>query len=295
MEENTFNISPNVHIIDLNVPIKTKFQCIKTKKLLNNISTNICLHKTKKDKYISGAFNDSISIWEEEQVIRILRLLIYYPHLDFIDLGANIGTYTMYVAALGRFVLAIDCFAPNIIRLSRAIQLANASNQVILIQNALFTHSGQFLRLSIDTRNIGGQGIYLSNNYSYKYHIKKTSSINNPYIVKTIMFDEILPILIQHGIRSVLMKIDIEGSESFVIESGSHIFDTLDIPFIQMEWLKIRHYIDRVKIIIDFFNKRHYNPMTSSCQLLNSHEYNIWPDEIYWLKKNFSNFCFILF
>ncbi|CAF4652051.1 unnamed protein product [Rotaria sp. Silwood1] len=289
--KNSFNISPNVHIVDLNVPIRAKFQCIKTKKLLHNISANICLHETKKDKYISGAFNDSISIWEEEQVTQILQLLIHHQHLDFIDLGANIGTYTMYVAALGRFVLAIDCFAPNLIRLARAIQLTNVSNQVILIQNALFTHSGQYLRLSIDTKNIGGQGIYLSSNYSYKYRTRKNSSTNNPYIVKTIMFDEVLPILIKRGVRSALMKIDIEGSESFVVESGSHIFDTLDIPFIQMEWLKVRHYVDRVKVIIDFFSKRYYYPITSSCQLLNTREYKIWPNEIYWLKKNFSNFC----
>ncbi|CAF3041750.1 unnamed protein product [Rotaria sp. Silwood2] len=290
--ENMFNISSNIHIIDLNIKIKTKFQCIKTKKLLNNISTHICLHETKKDKYVSGAFNDSISIWEEEQVTRILRLLIHHPHLDFIDLGANIGTYTMYVAALGRFVLAIDCFTPNIVRLGRAIQLTNVSNHVILIQNALFTQSGQFLRLSIDTRNIGGQGIYLSNNYSHKYRIRKNSSINNPYIVKTIMFDEVLPILIRRGVRNAIMKIDIEGSESFVVESGSHVFDTLYIPFIQMEWLKVRHYVDRIiKVIVDFFGKRNYDPMTSSCQVLNPSEFRIWPDEIYWLKKNFSNFC----
>src|SRR5580693_136454 len=55
--KSTFNISPNVHIVNLTAPIKTKFQCIKTKKLLYNLSTNICLHQTKKDKYISGAFH----------------------------------------------------------------------------------------------------------------------------------------------------------------------------------------------------------------------------------------------
>ena len=289
--ENTFNISPNVHVIDLHASTSIKFQCIKTKTLLQNISTNICLHQTKKDAYVSGAFQDSVSIWEEAQVTRILQLLIRHPHLDFIDIGANIGTYTMYVAALGRFVLAIDCFAPNIIRLRRAIQLTNVFNQVVLVENAVFTQSGQSLRLSVDTKNIGGQGLYLSHNRSHKSHANNNLSVNNPYIVKTIIFDEVLPILIARGVRGALMKIDIEGSESFVVENGSRIFDTLDIPFVQMEWNIIREYDNHAETILNFFNKRHYNPTTSTCERLNPEEYTLWPKEIYWLKGNTSTFC----
>ncbi len=288
---NNFNMSPNVHIIDLTAKIQTKFQCIKTKALLNNLSTIICLHQTKKDKYVSGAFQNSTSIWEEDQVTRMLEFLIRHPHLHFIDIGANIGTYTMFAAALGRFVLAIDCFAPNLVRLTRAVQLTNISDRVVLVQNALFTYSGQMLRLSVDTTNIGGQGIVLSGNYSAKYRATNNISTKNPYIVKTITFDEVLPILVAYGIRGALMKIDIEGSESFVVESGNRVFDTLDIPFVQMEWKMVRRYVDRVKIILDFFTRRNYVSMTSSCRLLNPHEHIRWPDEIYWLKRNTSNFC----
>src|ERR1700722_14821540 len=130
---------------------------MRTKTLLNHISTHICLHETHKDIFVSKSFNGNISIWEEGPVIRILELLLRHPHLDFIDIGANIGTYTMYAAALGRFVLAIDCFLPNLNRIHRAVQLANVANRVVLIQNALFTHSGRFLRLSNVEGNIGGQ------------------------------------------------------------------------------------------------------------------------------------------
>jgi FkbM family methyltransferase len=286
-----YNISPNVHIVDLHAPINTKFQCITTKKLLNTISTNICLHQRKKDVYVSGAFQDSTSIWEEEQVTRTLRLLIRHPQLDFIDIGANIGTYTMFVAALGRFVLAIDCFAPNLVRLRRAIQLRNVADRVILIQNAIFTHSGQSLRLSIDTRNIGGQGINLSRNRSHKHRAGKNLSTKNPYIVRTITFDEVLPILLKHGVRGALMKVDIEGSESFLVESGSQVFDTLNIPFVQMEWRLVSQYDERVEVLLKFFDKRNYNPTTTSCQLLNPREHTTWPEDIYWLRKNASDFC----
>ncbi len=286
-----FNISANVHILDLTATTNIKFQCIKTKTLLNNLTTHICLHQRKKDMYISGAFENSTSVWEEVQVTRILQLLIRHPHLHFIDIGANIGTYTMFVAALGRFVLAIDCFAPNLVRLRRAVQLANVSHRVVLVQNALYTHSGQSLPLSVDTKNIGGQAIYPFHNYSGKHHTGKNVSTQNPYIVKTITFDDVLPILAVHGIGAALLKIDIEGSESFVVESGSRVFDAVDIPFVQMEWKIVRQYDARARIILKFFSERDYNPMTSSCHLLNLREHKLWPEEIYWLKGNASDFC----
>ncbi|CAF2565800.1 unnamed protein product [Rotaria sp. Silwood2] len=93
------------------------------------------------------------------------------------------------------------------------------------------------------------------------------------------------------GVRGAIIKIDIEGSESFVIESGSRVFDTLEIPFIQMEWFKVRDYPDRVKIIIDFFVKRNYDPKTLSCQLLNVNQHITWPNDLCWIKRNVSNFC----
>jgi FkbM family methyltransferase len=259
---------------------------MKTKTLLNYINTNICLHESAKDTVISKSFRDTTSIWDEEPVTRILQLLLRHPHLDFIDIGANIGSYTMYAASLGRFVLAIDCFAPNIDRIHRAVQLANVANRVVLVQNALFTHSGQYLRLSNDATNIGGQEIDVSKDQSHNQ-----STINDPYIVKTIKFDELAPILISRGIRGAIMKIDIEGSESYVMESGSLIFDLFEIPYIQMEWFKVRHYPDRIKVIVDFFAKRNYDPMTFSCQSLNSAQNLTWPGDMCWIKRNVSNFC----
>ena len=164
--------------------------------------------------------------------MRILEVLLRHPHLDFIDVGANIGGYTMYAAALGRFVMAIDCFAPNTQRLHRAVQLANVANRVVLIQNAIYSHSGLVLRLQKNANNIGAQGIELST----KGAINRTVT-SDPYLVKTIQFDDLLPLLISRGVRGAIMKTDIEGSENFLVESGSRMFETLEIPFVQMEWM----------------------------------------------------------
>ncbi|CAF1532234.1 unnamed protein product, partial [Adineta steineri] len=185
----------------------------------------------------------------------------------------------MYVAALGRFVLAVDCFAPNTDRIHQSIQINNIANRIVLVQNALFSRSGEFLHLSANKTNIGGQAIQVSNNETILTHSINNSFTNNPYIVKTITFDELLPIFIQRGIRGALMKIDIEGSESFVVESGGRMFDTLELPFVQMEWFIVRQYADRAKVILDFFFKRNYNPTTCNCIVLNSTQYASWPSD----------------
>ena len=279
-------LSPNVQMVNLSAPVQTSFRCIKSKTLLNYISPHMCLHENSKDIYVSQSFRETTSIWEEEGVTRILQLLLRHPHLDFIDIGANIGTYTMYAAALGRFVLGIDCFLPNLERIHRAVQLTNVANRVVLIQNALFTSSGQYLRLSNDAKNIGGQEINPATNQS-----GHQTSLNDPYLVRTIQFDELMPILVARGIRGALMKIDIEGSESFVVESGRQIFDTFDIPFVLMEWLKVRAFADRTRVIVNFFAQRHYEPRTYACALLNADQHHTWPNDICWVKKNVSNFC----
>ena len=84
---------------------------------------------------------------------------------------------------------------------------------------------------------------------------------------------------------------DIEGSESFVIESGQRIFETLNVLFIQMEWKLVRLQENRMRIILDFLLSRHYFVLTSSCQILSFNTSNLWPDEVYCVKENISNFC----
>lgn len=281
---NASSSSSNVQIIDLNQPVEQTFKCIRTKTLLNYISTIVCLHNVTNDIYVSGSFHEASSIWEEGSVVRILQLLLRNPHLDFIDIGANIGTYTMYVAALGRTTFAIDCFEPNIRRVQRAIQMMNVQSRVILIHNAIFTQTGQILRLSNDAKNIGGQEVNTSPNEN---RTEKT----DPYLVRTIKFDELEPILKARGVRGAIMKVDIEGSESFVLESGSQIFDKFDIPYVQMEWLKVGLIPERVKVIVEFFSSRSYVPMTFQCAVLNQTQHSTWPSDFFWVKKNASSIC----
>ena len=199
----------------------------------------------------------------------------------------------MYVAALGRFVLSVDCFRPNLVRLRHAIQLTKMNDRVVLVNNAIHSQSGQHLRLALNTKNIGGQGLYVIKNRSNRSLASAQLSGNHSYIVKTIRFDDLLPILTAKGIERVLIKIDIEGSENFALEGGEQIFNQLDVPLVQMEWLRIRNYPERVETIFKFFAKYDYVPTTIECKPLNPKDYHLWPKDVYWVDEHSPNFCLI--
>ncbi len=88
------------------------------------------------------------------------------------------------------------------------------------------------------------------------------------------------------------MKVDIEGSEHFLCDTGHKVFDYLEIPVIQMEWQYVRKYKYRADIVLDFFTKRDYIPTIDMCQkILLAEAFRSWPWEIYWIKLNSSNIC----
>ncbi|CAF4209983.1 unnamed protein product [Rotaria magnacalcarata] len=216
------SLAAAVNLINPNQDIKSNITCIETKQLLNLYSTTVCIHSNA-DVVSHKIATDRI--WEERYVTRLLRILIRNPFLDMIDIGANIGSFTMFTAgALGRFTLAVDCYLPNIERILRAVQIENVQNRVVLIHNALYSESGKYLTLS----NGPPSGIELG---------KATQqNFTSEYIVQTIRFDDLLPILLEKRVQSVMIKIDIEGSENYMCETGSKMFELIDIQLVMMEW-----------------------------------------------------------
>ena len=277
------SISTHVHIIDPDMPsLDRNFPCIKTKKILNLFETTICIYS--KGDTVSGSVAAD-RIWEEKEITRLFRILVRNPQMDMIDIGANIGGFTMFTAgALGRFTLAVDCYLPNIERIARAVQIEKIQNRVVLVQNAIYSHAGEHLTITSDDPS----GIRLSND-----GVKK--SLVTKFIAQSIRFDDLLPILQNRGVRTALLKIDIETSESYMCQTGSKVFEQIDIPFIMMEWHSWRiNYQERYQYIIDFFIQRNYTATNLDCaQLQISKWLTDWPGNIFWIKNIYLNetFC----
>ena len=270
-----------VNRIDLNTPITEDFICLKTKQLFKVVRTTICVHN--RTDFVSRHFLENMT-YEEEYMHTLFRIMLRYPHYGLIDVGANIGTYTMFAAAINRLVIAIECFRPNYLRIAKAIQIENLQNNVILIGNAIYSQSGRFLNLSSEPENIGGQATSdtsIANKFS-----------DDPHIVETIRFDDILPIIKSTERRAFLLKADIEASEHHLFDSGTEIFEYLDIPVIIIEWDRFRDHIDRGAMVLSFLTKHGYIPTVDTCQRLNITDTFIgWPANVYWMKTNSSDIC----
>ncbi|CAF2056853.1 unnamed protein product [Rotaria magnacalcarata] len=273
--------SHELNIIDLNIRIVENFTCFKTNRLFQVIRTTICVHN--RTDFVSAYYYGN-SIYEQDALHLLFRIFLKYQHLGLIDVGANIGTYTMFAAAMNRFVIAIECFRPNYMRIVKAIQMEKLQQNVILIGNALYSQSGHKLSLSQDPTNIGGQAIYDSSPIN--------KSLDNPYVVKTMRFDDLLPIIKETKKRSFLLKADIEGSEYHIFESGKQVLDYIDIPIIFMEWDKIRYHKARATNIINFLTTRQYIATIDTCKQVNATvPIEQWPVNIFWTKMNGSEIC----
>ena len=217
--------------IDTNVLTQEGIRCVKSKVLLEKYRTTVCVHDVKKDRDVSGLLIAS-GIWEEHLVTRFVRILSAHPRYAFFDIGANLGVYTMFAAAAGCLnIISIECFQPNFDRIRRAIQHEGVQKRVVLVPRALYNQSNVYVSLRANIQNnIGSQR--LSNEVTF--------NPNNPLVVKTIRFDDLLWIVHQRRITEAVIKIDIETSEHFLCETGRMMFARINIPLVMMEWVNVQ-------------------------------------------------------
>lgn len=153
--------------------------------------------------------------------------------MSFID----VSVYTMFIGSLGRFVVSIE----------------RIQDKVVLFGNAIYLESNKYLKLTSNPFNVDSQTLIIDNssNSRQKY---------DPYIVKTMRFDDILHILITRNIRTAVMKVDIQWSEVFLCQTGNQTFEHIDIPVAP-------HYriLLSMTIIVEFFTSCGYIPTIDTC------------------------------
>jgi FkbM family methyltransferase len=285
-------ITANVNLFDLSQQLKPDnvYNSIECKKSgLFIVSTLLCVHNVENDVYVSGSIIN-IGVWEAH----LLRLFTNYinnnPNWLVIDVGAQIGQYSLFAAKMGRKVVAIEPFYDNILRIHKAAFLEKTFNNIVLIQNAISNKRNEIKQLSIVANNIGGQS--LVENKDKKFNTDKT----NKYLVETILFDDILPYLpyknesTKELYKQALVKIDIEGFEPFAFEYARLLFSRINIRIIFMEWGYLPRQKDeyhKILAMIDFLYERKYEPFDANNRLLIRDNWKHWPMDIIWRSKIF--------
>lgn len=181
----------------------------------------------------------------------------------FINVGANVGKYSLYAAKLDRKVLAVEQRIDSIYRLHKAVKLEGiVESNIVLLHNAI---SNKRNELQMENGN-----------------------------VETILFDDIVPFLPKriggHDFRRAMLKIDIDGHEPFAFLNATDLFARLDIRVIFMAWRELIQKRDaRVQVVqmMFFLHARNFTAhRLEEFSELNSADFLKWPALIVWIKSS---------
>lgn len=231
-------------------------------------STPICTHAPDKDVPVSSTIHKT-GRWERGLMEPLERILMSQKDLELLDIGCNIGVYTLTIAHQGTKVTAIDPLIENIKLLSQSVILGNLRTRVTLIWNAL---SDQHKEVTF---------------VRFKGRVGRTQ-ITDPIpnvdsdLARTIMLDDLIPAF--KGKR-VVLKMDIEESEYIALLGGARFFSEVDVPLIQME---IEHNKATTgPMIIDYLESYKFRPFQDIKGKISLNPYNLlsWPANVYFIKN----------
>ncbi|XP_063437499.1 uncharacterized protein LOC134718744 [Mytilus trossulus] len=242
--------------------------------------TPIYVHNPSEDIHVSGSLVRSRT-WEPHLLNLMAGHLRKDPELQFMDLGANLGVFSLAMAKFGRQVIAVEPLSINLHRFCASIKAGKLTEKITIVYNAL-SDKRENVSLGIDRRNVGGT--YIVNNKNMNK--VKGSSVGGQYkdIVMTAKLDDILKIP-GFDFKKVIIKMDVEGYENFVLNGGQIFFDQVDVQAVLMEWMWQRSG-NAAKEILAFYAKRGYKPYTPGSNApLKTSLSHAWPVDVIWRKS----------
>jgi len=246
--------------------------CVPLK--LDRFSITFCAYSPEKDNALHYFLKSKYS--EETFVLRIMKVLEKDSRFQFVDLGANLGTYTLPMAHIKRNVLAVEPSFETVRRLKKAIYMGNMSQYVTVLYNAM--SDGH------ETLSLGQQLKHAANTYLLK-SINCTETDPNRCVsstVNTITMDDLIPLMTSDR---AIIKVDIQGSEikAFNTVTASKFFDAIQVPYIFLEWQFYNDFYNDInkRATVDewlkFFYSRNYTVHHEGTEAVLGKDWQHWP------------------
>ena len=232
----------------------------------------------KVDKWISKEISVH-RFWERENVKFFMNLLRRYPSLNVIDLGANIGQYTLIGAHLGRQVVAVEARLKHVQMIHHAVVLNKFQHLVTIVHNAV-SDKRTLVNLGLFHYNQGGTYIIereqkINEEPSDQYQDDKmtTTSILMNDLVANVNFSQ------------AVLKMDIETYEGRALSHADVLFDKVKIPYIIMEWagMKLKPEAEVAPLLL-WFQNRGYQAFVivgERIMILEYSKWTSWPGDVY--------------
>lgn len=198
--------------------------------------TTLFVHPKAFDVHVSNAILTRGG-YEESNIKILSSYLSKYKHSVFIDIGANIGVYSISLASLGHTVISIECLQSNVDRLCASMRYSkDRPLHMTIIVNAA---SSMNTKVGIHKWKGDMGGTYVNSDKN-----------NTDLIIDTVKLDDLLDIF---DISDAILKIDVEKSEDEVLKGSYDFFKKVKVHAVQLEFNKYV-YLESGKFIVDFLD-----------------------------------------
>ena len=104
--------------------------------LFTLFSVTFCVKPPEEDAYVSSQLAGGRG-WEPDLVSKVMEAMTLHPEAVFLDLGSNIGAYTLPVASMRRRVVAVDMMRDNLAYIKTSLSQAGLESYVEMVNNAV--------------------------------------------------------------------------------------------------------------------------------------------------------------
>ncbi|OGC94207.1 hypothetical protein A2389_03115 [Candidatus Adlerbacteria bacterium RIFOXYB1_FULL_48_10] len=190
-------------------------------KLITGVKISLDLaEKTQRSIYSSAVYEKGLT----QFVLNTLK-----PGDTFVDIGANVGYFTLLAASLGAQVVSIEPYDQNVALLKQNIDLNNFKD-IKILDIAIGDHEGT-ATLHINPLNRGGNSLLEQKGYFTDSHGYSREQIGKMYagevLEKKVKLTTLDSIAEEYSVTFItILKIDVEGFEGQVIEGMKKILSS---------------------------------------------------------------------
>jgi len=231
---------------------------LKVKAHLNDISFEMFVYNLT--DVVSNAIKD-FGYWENSSTYNAINCLKYYSkreklskkEITILDIGANIGWYSLYLANSGYELYSFEVSRINSYILKKNFCL-NEKNKITIINKGIsINKENEKCILHHPSNNIGNAVILCEQNANIAINDEKLKEV-----VEFTKLSNYYNFLSKKNIA--LIKIDVEGSEGDVINSGIEFISKYHVPFILIEFRDDYLYMHgtKPKKLLEMFEQNGY-------------------------------------
>lgn len=220
-------------------------------------TTPIFIYKdSKNDESVSGSVAAKGS-WDIDNVKKILEILLSDLELVFVDVGSDVGVYSLSAATSGNRVIAIDCCRGNVMRLCASMRAGKVRDQMTIVHNAISDTRGRFKPKEQMPKT------------KEKHPIEELS-------VDSILLDDILEIMEGYD-TNIVLRIDLDDNEAKVLKGAEKFFKTVKVQYLLIN-IKNSRGNENGEFILEFLEKQKMDVLHEGNY--NKADMTTWPDKI---------------